>query len=96
MSAPVDRFKRGDVRSRTERDLARLQRREGRSSFLRSVALVGSVGWPIVAFATGGALLGRYLDARWGAGVRFTFMLVFVGTALGTALAFRSVRGGRG
>lgn len=95
MAEPADRFKRADVRTRSERDVARLRRRGQGPSFLRSMALIGSVGWPIVLLATGGALAGRYLDARWGAGVRFTFMLVFLGAAVGTALAFRSVRGGR-
>jgi hypothetical protein len=95
MSDPTERFKRADVRARTERDLGRLRRRGRGPSFLRSMALIGSVGWPIVLLATGGALAGHHLDARWGTGVRFTFLLVFIGTGLGSALAFRSVRGGR-
>lgn len=86
-------FARGDARERTRRDVERLRRRAPAGRFWHAVGLIGSVGWPIVAFATGGAWLGRHLDARWGTGLRFTLMLLFSGTALGTALAFRAVRG---
>jgi Putative F0F1-ATPase subunit Ca2+/Mg2+ transporter len=50
------------------------------------------VGWPIVLLATGGAFLGRYLDVRGDTGVRFTLLLVTVGAALGTWIAFRTLR----
>ena len=43
--------------------------------------------------ATGGALLGHYLDGRFDTGVRFTLLLLTLGTAAGTAIAFRVVRG---
>jgi ATP synthase protein I len=86
------RLRRGDARERTRRDLARLRRRDSGSRFWRSLALVGSVGWPIVLLATGGALGGHYLDRRFGTGVRLTLMLLTLGTALGVLLAFRAVR----
>lgn len=92
MRDSADRFKRGDPRARAARDFERLARREPGGRFWRSVGLIGSVGWPIVLLATGGAFGGRYLDMRWGTGVRFTLLLLFVGTAVGTGLAFRSVR----
>jgi ATP synthase protein I len=88
-----DSFRRGDTRDRTRRDIDRLRRREPGGRFWHSLALIGSVGWPIVLLATGGALLGRYLDTRWGTGIRFTFMLLTAGTALGTFIAFRTLRG---
>lgn len=83
---------RGDARGRTRRDVARLRRREPGARFWRSVALVGSVGWPIVVLSTGGALAGRYLDQRLAAGARFTLTLLSLGAALGTFLAFKAVR----
>lgn len=55
---------------------------------------MGSVGWPIVLLAIGGAWLGRMLDARAGTGVRFTLMLLVLGASVGTFMALRSVRGG--
>lgn len=85
-------FRRGDTRARTQRDIERRKRRAPDGHFSRSLALVGSVGWPIVVLATGGALMGRYLDERWGTGVRFTLVLLSAGAALGTFAAFRAVR----
>lgn len=84
--------RRGDTRRRTREDVERFRRRDPEGRFWHSLALVGSVGWPIVLLGTGGALLGRYLDARYGLGVRLTLMLLTLGTAVGTALAFRALR----
>ena len=42
--------------------------------------------------ATGGALLGRALDSYWQTGIRCTLMLLTLGTAVGTFIAFRTVR----
>lgn len=94
MTGPGDSFRRADPRRRTRRDVERLRRREAGGRFWRSMGLIGSVGWPIVLFATGGALLGNMLDRRYGTGVRFTLMLVSMGTALGCLIAYRAVRGG--
>lgn len=87
-------LRRPDARSRTRRDLDRLRRREPATHFWRSMALIGSVGWPIVILATGGALLGHHLDARFGTGIRFTLILLTLGTAFGCFAAYRSLRGG--
>jgi ATP synthase protein I len=88
----VDRFARHDVRERARREMERHRRRESEGHFWHAVALVGSVGWPIVLLATGGALAGRWADAHWGTGVRFTLMLLSMGTALGTWIALRALR----
>lgn len=93
MSDRDPRFGRGDPRESTRRDLDRLRRREPGGRFWGSLALLGSVGWPIVLLATGGAILGRYLDVRWGTGVRLTLMLLAVGTALGSFIAYRTLKG---
>jgi predicted F0F1-ATPase subunit len=86
-------YRRDDARERARRDFERRQRREPASRFWRAVSLIGSVGWPIVLLSTGGALLGRWADHRWDTGVRFTLMLLTMGTALGTWIAFRTLRG---
>ncbi len=93
MADAPDRFDRGDPLQRTRRDVVRRRRREPASRFWHSVALIGSVGWPIVLLATGGALLGRYLDVRWQTGVQLTLTLLVAGTALGSWIAFAAVRG---
>jgi ATP synthase protein I len=82
------------MRERTRRDLDRLQRREPGGGFWRGLALVGSVGWPIVLLATGGALLGHYLDVRWGTGIRWALILVTAGAVAGSWMAYRSLREG--
>jgi len=84
--------RRGDTREQTRRDLDRLRRRDPSGGFWPSLALIGSVGWPIVLLATGGGFFGRYVDQRWGTGVRVTLILVVVGASLGTFAAFRAVR----
>ena len=89
-----DRFRRPDARERTRRDIDRLRRREPGDGFWRSIALIGSVGWPIVILATGGAMLGRSIDDRFGTGVRFTLMLLTIGTLAGALIAYRTIRGG--
>jgi predicted F0F1-ATPase subunit len=96
MADPPDseRFERGDLRERIQRDIERRKRREPEDRFWRALSLLGSVGWPVVLLSTGGAMLGRYADVRWGTGVRFTLMLLSLGTALGTFIAFRTLRGG--
>jgi ATP synthase protein I len=85
-------FRRADARDRTRRDVQRFRQRDQGKRFWRSLALVGSVGWPIVLLATGSAWFGRYLDARFGTGVRFTFVLLAVGTGLGSFIAYRTVK----
>lgn len=89
---PDDPFRRDDPIERTRRDVERRKQREPATRFWRAVGLIGSVGWPIVLLATGGALLGRAFDQRWHTGVRFTLMFLTMGTTLGTWLAFRTLR----
>ncbi|MDX1804155.1 MAG: AtpZ/AtpI family protein [Alcanivorax sp.] len=88
----ADRFRREDARERTRRDLQRYARRVPGGGFWHGVALIGSVGWPIVLLATGGAMLGHSLDRHWATGIHFTLMLLTLGTVLGTWMAFRSLR----
>ena len=89
------KIRREDASERLRRDVERRRRRAPNEAFWRAVALTGSVGWPIVLLATGGALLGHYLDNRWHSGVRFTLMLLAIGTTLGTWIAFRTVKDGK-
>ena len=43
--------------------------REGARSLLPNLGLVGSLGWLLVLPPLGGALLGRWLDQRFGSGI---------------------------
>jgi len=84
--------RRPDPRERARRDLSRFRRRESGNRFWHSLSLIGTVGWPIVLLATGGALLGRHLDGRLHTGVHLTLILLTLGTALGCFAAYRSLR----
>jgi predicted F0F1-ATPase subunit len=92
MSRHADhRYRREDMRRRTRSDIERLAKRRAGGNFWRSLALVGSVGWPIVLLALGGALLGHTLDVRWNTGVRFALMLLVAGVLAGSWIAFRTL-----
>lgn len=97
MSAPekptLDHLARPDTQQRARRDLARRRRRASPGRFWHAVGLMGSVGWPIVLLAIAGAWFGRYLDGRFGTGVRFSLMLLAMGTSFGTWIAFKTLRG---
>lgn len=89
-NSPPDR--RRDIRTALQRDLSRHARREvGHGSFWRALGVLGMVGWPIALAATGGALLGHYLDERWQTGVQFTLMLLTIATAVGSYAAWKSI-----
>lgn len=83
---------RVDPRAAVQRDVSHLARREvGHRSFWRSLGVIGMVGWPIALGAAGGALLGRSLDARFDAGIRYTLMLLTAGVLLGSLGAWKAV-----
>lgn len=83
---------RPDIRAAVERDALRRARREvGHGSFWRSLSVLGMVGWPIALSSAGGALLGHYLDRRWNTGVRFTLLLLMIGTGAGSYVAWKTL-----
>lgn len=86
--------RRNDMQNAVRRDLSRYARREeGHRTFWQSLGVLGMVGWPIAFASVGGALLGRYLDHRFGTGVRFTLMLVTGGAMAGSYTAWRALKG---
>ena len=87
---PADR--KSDARKRAARDVERMQRARGRDTYWSAVALLGSVGWPIVIFGVGGALAGRALDGRMGSGLAFTLSLLTLGIVIGVVLAYRTLK----
>lgn len=88
--------RRRQLRDAVERDLDRRQRREkGSGSFWRSLGIIGAVGWPIVLLTAGGALFGHWLDLRWDAGVRYALLLLTIGVAVGSYVAWHMVGGMR-
>jgi ATP synthase protein I len=85
--------RRPDLRAQLRRDVRRYERREpGGPSFWRSLSMLGAVGWPIVIATVGGAFAGRWLDARWETGIRYTVMLLVVGAIAGVVIAWQLVQ----
>jgi len=86
-----------EARRAVDRDAARVKEPGNRTSLLRAMALIGSVGWPIAVLTAGGAILGHWIDERIGGGVAATLGLLTAGAIGGSLLAGRSLRerGGR-
>ena len=85
--------RRADLRRSLQRDFRRHDRRDqGPRSFWRALSILGTVGWPIVCFAVGGAMVGHWLDVRWQTGVRWALILVTCGTLVGCWIAWHLVR----
>src|SRR5690625_3518330 len=67
----------------------RRARREGDKGFWFGLASFGSVGWSIAVPTVLGALLGSWLDARLGGGIRYTLSLLVLGLAIGANNVWR-------
>lgn len=57
----------------------------------QGLAQVGTVGWMIALPAVGGALLGRWIDGRYGTGIFWTLSLLTVGLAFGCVTTWRTM-----
>lgn len=89
MDLTPDDPRRPDLRKAIDRDFRQQARREkGQGSFWRSLSVVGSVGWPVAILAAGGALLGHWLDQRWGTGIRWALVFVTCGVVAGSWTAW--------
>ena len=75
------------VKTRRERQ-ARWQR-EGERSLGQNLAMIGVLGWTIVAPLLLGIFAGRWLDRQLGTGIALTLGLLVAGLALGCALAWK-------
>jgi ATP synthase protein I len=75
------------VRKRRER---RAQwEREGERSIAQNLAMIGSLGWMIVAPTIAGVFIGRWLDGMFSMRVFWTLGLMVLGLAIGCALAWQ-------
>jgi ATP synthase protein I len=57
----------------------------------RGLAQVGTVGWMVAIPAVGGAMLGRWIDGRYGTGIFWTLSLLTLGLAVGCLGAWRAM-----
>ncbi|HYH20959.1 MAG TPA: AtpZ/AtpI family protein [Azospirillum sp.] len=77
------------VRRRRERHERWLK--EGERPVGRNLALIGALGWLVVAPTLAGLAAGRWLDGLAGSGVFWTASLIFAGVALGGWLAWKRI-----
>jgi ATP synthase protein I len=63
-----------------------------RLTFWQGLGLIGAIGWMVSLPAVLGALLGRWLDARYASGIFWTLSLLMLGLSLGCASAWRHAR----
>lgn len=87
IDAPPDAPLEAAVRRRAERRA--LWTREGERSIGRNLAMIGALGWTVVAPTLLGVFVGRWLDRQLAAGVFWTLGLLTAGLAAGCALAWR-------
>ena len=80
-----------DAAVRTRRERRSRWQREGERSVGQNLAMIGVLGWIIVAPTLIGIFVGRGLDRRFGAGIFWTFGLLVAGLALGCTLAWRRI-----
>lgn len=75
------------VRTREERRAR--WRREGERSLGQNLAMIGALGWTIVAPTLIGIFAGRWLDRHFGMGIFWTLGLLVAGLALGCTFAWK-------
>lgn len=57
----------------------------------QNLALIGVLGWTVVAPTLLGILLGRWLDRRFDSGVHWTLCLLVAGITFGCTLAWKRI-----
>ncbi len=80
-----------EVRVRRQRERMETARREKGQSFWSYLGLIGMVGWGVVAPMVAGALVGLWLDDRFGTGKNWTLGLLVMGLVIGCFNAWRSI-----
>jgi ATP synthase protein I len=73
---------------RRRRQRARWER-EGERPLAQNLAMVGSLGWLIVAPTLAGIFVGQWIDRRAGGGLTFTAAFLAAGVTLGAWLAWQ-------
>jgi ATP synthase protein I len=70
---------------------SRRWREQGERSIGRNLAMMGALGWLMVAPMLLGAFIGRWLDRVSGEGVIWTAALIFAGSVFGGYLVWRRI-----
>ncbi|MGO8915556.1 MAG: AtpZ/AtpI family protein [Stellaceae bacterium] len=92
--APSDRPdppQRLDEAVRTRRERQARWQREGERSIGQNLAMIGVLGWTIVAPTLLGIFAGRWLDRAFGSGIFWTLGLLVAGLAVGCTLGWKRI-----
>lgn len=92
MNAKPDKDDGLDDAVRLRQERRQLQQREGERSVAQNLAMIGVLGWTIVAPALLGIFAGRWLDRHFETGRFWTLALFVPGMVLGCVLAWRRMR----
>lgn len=76
---------------RTKRERQARWQREGERPVGRNLAMIGVLGWTIVAPTLVGIFVGRWLDRALATGIFWTLGLLVAGVALGCVLAWQRI-----
>jgi ATP synthase protein I len=77
-----------DEAVRTRRERRARGKHEGERSIGQNLAMIGALGWTIVAPTLLGIFVGRWLDRTFGSGIFWTLGLLVAGLAGGCMMAW--------
>jgi ATP synthase protein I len=77
------------VESRQER---MIRGRDHKNAVLRSIAILGVIGWSVVMPTLAGVFIGVWIDGRWRSRFSWTLILMMSGLVLGCINAWLHVR----
>jgi ATP synthase protein I len=77
------------VKAKQERMIAR---RNHKDIILRSIAILGVIGWSVVLPTLAGVAAGLWIDSHWPSRFSWTLILMTAGLLLGCANAWRRIR----
>jgi ATP synthase protein I len=66
--------------------------RHGGRSLAQNLAMIGALGWLVIAPTLAGVFLGRWLDGRLGSGIFWSGALLAVGVTIGCVLAWHRIQ----
>jgi ATP synthase protein I len=87
----TDHPERLDEVVRLRRDRRERWQREGERSIGQNLAMIGALGWTIVAPTLIGIFAGRWMDRTFGSGVFWTLGLLVAGLAAGCWMGWKRI-----
>ena len=92
MKQQLKNHERLDEAVRIRRERRMRWQREGEWSLGKNLAMIGALGWTIVAPTLVGIFGGRWLDRHFNGGIFWTLGLLTAGLAVGCTLAWKRMQ----